>query len=133
MANGHNGPTSNALLLADWDNETVKELVPTHPLQEAECTAQGITLKRKTVIMDRAQASFTGQSDIHCKIKETLLIRDLKPALNEMLALRKFFSTSHLYFCLQISLVCLFSFTFSLSLLSLSGISLKFNCSLGNR
>ena len=25
----------------------------------------------------------TGQSDIHCIIKETLLIRDLKPALNE--------------------------------------------------
>ena len=25
----------------------------------------------------------TGQSDIHWKIKETLLIRDLKPALNE--------------------------------------------------
>ena len=25
----------------------------------------------------------TGQSDKHCKIKETLLIRDLKPALNE--------------------------------------------------
>ena len=25
----------------------------------------------------------TGQSDIHCKIKETLLIRDLKPGLNE--------------------------------------------------
>ena len=25
----------------------------------------------------------TAQSDIHCKIKETLLIRDLKPALNE--------------------------------------------------
>ena len=25
----------------------------------------------------------TGQSDIHCKIKETLSIRDLKPALNE--------------------------------------------------
>ena len=25
----------------------------------------------------------TGQSDIHCKIKETLLIRDLKPELNE--------------------------------------------------
>ena len=28
----------------------------------------------------------TGHSDIHCKIKETLLIRDLKPALNKMLA-----------------------------------------------
>ena len=25
----------------------------------------------------------TGESDIHCKIKETLLIRDLKPALDE--------------------------------------------------
>ena len=25
----------------------------------------------------------TGQSDIHCKIKENLLIRDLKPALDE--------------------------------------------------
>ena len=25
----------------------------------------------------------TGQSDLHCKIKETLLIRDLRPALNE--------------------------------------------------
>ena len=25
----------------------------------------------------------TGQSDMHCKLKETLLIRDLKPALNE--------------------------------------------------
>ena len=25
----------------------------------------------------------TGQSDIHCKIEETLLIRDLKPALDE--------------------------------------------------
>ena len=37
----------------------------------------------------------TGQSDLHCKIKEALLIRDLKPALNEnvMLAVRNFFST----------------------------------------
>ena len=25
----------------------------------------------------------TGQSNMHCKIKETLLIRGLKPALNE--------------------------------------------------
>ena len=99
MANGRNGPISNAPLLADWDNETVKELVPTHPHQEAECTAQGITSKRKTVIMDRAQVSSTGQSDVHCKIQETLLISDLKPALNEMLAVRKFFSASHLYFC----------------------------------
>ena len=41
----------------------------------------------------------TGQSDINCKIKETLLIRDLKPALNENVGSEKdFFSTSYLYF-----------------------------------
>ena len=33
----------------------------------------------------------TGQSDIHCKIKETLLIRDLKPALNENVGSEKLF------------------------------------------
>ena len=31
----------------------------------------------------------TGQSDIHCKIKETVLIHDLKPALNENVASEK--------------------------------------------
>ena len=33
----------------------------------------------------------TGQSDIHCKIKETLLIRDLKPVLNENVGSEKHF------------------------------------------
>ena len=41
----------------------------------------------------------TGQSDIHCKIKETLLIRDLKPAQN--VSSEKLLSTSHLYFFQQ--------------------------------
>ena len=31
----------------------------------------------------------TGQSDIHCKIKEALLIRDLKPVLNENIGREK--------------------------------------------
>ena len=31
----------------------------------------------------------SGQSEIHCKIKETLLIRDLKPALNENIGSEK--------------------------------------------
>ena len=31
----------------------------------------------------------TGQSGIHCKIEETLLIRDLKPALNENVGSQK--------------------------------------------
>ena len=57
MVSGRNGPISNVLLLADKDNETAKELVPAHPPQEAELTAQGITSKRKIVTMDRAQAS----------------------------------------------------------------------------
>ena len=57
MASGRNGPISNALLLADKENETAKELAPTHPPQEAECTAQGITSKRWIVTMNRAQVS----------------------------------------------------------------------------
>ena len=32
---------------------------------------------------DHFEILTTGKSDIHCRIKETLLIRDLKPALNE--------------------------------------------------
>ena len=32
-----------------------------------------------------------GRSDIHCKIKETLLIRDLKPALNENVGSEKLY------------------------------------------
>ena len=32
---------------------------------------------------DHFDISATGQSDIHCKIKENLLIGDSKPALNE--------------------------------------------------
>ena len=31
----------------------------------------------------------TGQSDIYCKIKEALLIHDLKPALNENIGSKK--------------------------------------------
>ena len=33
----------------------------------------------------------TGQSDIHCKIKETLMIHDLKPTLNENVGSEKRF------------------------------------------
>ena len=32
-----------------------------------------------------------GRSDIHCKIKETLLIRDLKPAVNENVGSEKLY------------------------------------------
>ena len=33
----------------------------------------------------------TGRSDVHCEIKETLLIKDLKPALNENVGSEKLF------------------------------------------
>ena len=39
--------------------------------------------------LDHFDILVTGQSDIHCKIKETLLIRDLKPALNENVGNKK--------------------------------------------
>ena len=32
---------------------------------------------------DHFEILATSRSDVHCKIKETLLIKDLKPALNE--------------------------------------------------
>ena len=33
----------------------------------------------------------TGRSDIHCRIKESLLIKDLKPSLNENVGSEKLF------------------------------------------
>ena len=46
MVIGRNGLISNVRLLAEKGNKTVHEPVPTHPPQEADFTAQGITLKR---------------------------------------------------------------------------------------
>ena len=46
MANGRNGLTSNVLLLAEKENKTANEHVPTHPPQEAEISAQGFSSKR---------------------------------------------------------------------------------------
>ena len=42
-----------------------------------------MVLRRWGVLQDNFNILATGQSDLRCKIKETLLIRDLKPALNE--------------------------------------------------
>ena len=40
---------------------------------------------------DHFEILTTGRSDIHCKIKEKLLIKDLKPALNENVGSKKLF------------------------------------------
>ena len=46
------------------------------------------------VSWDHFEILATGRSDMHCKIKESLLIRDLKPALNENVGSEK----PHLYY-----------------------------------
>ena len=48
--------------------------------------ADHMTQTDRRIKWDHFDILATGHSDIHCKIKETLLIRDLKPALNKMLA-----------------------------------------------
>ena len=42
---------------------------------------------------DHSEIMVTGRSDMHCKIKESLLICDLKPALNENVIRLMFFAT----------------------------------------
>ena len=39
----------------------------------------------------RIEILATGRSDMHCKIKESLLIRDLKPTLNENVGCEKLY------------------------------------------
>ena len=51
--------------------------------QILHCIADHMTQTGHRIKWDQFDILATGQSDIHCKIKETLLIRDLKPALNE--------------------------------------------------
>ena len=45
--------------------------------------ADHMTLTGHKVKWDHFEILATGRSDEHCKIKETLLIRDLQPTLNE--------------------------------------------------
>ena len=42
-----------------------------------------MSLREKNIKWDNFDILATGRSDIHCKIKETLLIRLLKPAFNQ--------------------------------------------------
>ena len=41
--------------------------------------------------MDHFEILATGRSDVRCKIKETLLIKDLKPTLSENMGSEKLF------------------------------------------
>ena len=61
---------------------------------------------------DHFEILATGRSDIHCRIKESLLIKDLKPSLNENVGSEKRFFTSLLYIFQQ-TLIGLFFISFS--------------------
>ena len=50
-----------------------------------------MSLREKNIKWDNFDILATGRSVIHCKIKETLLIRDLKPAFNENVGGEKLF------------------------------------------
>ena len=53
--------------------------------------ADHITSTGHNVKWDHFEILATGSSDIHCRIKESLLIKDLKPSLNENVGSVKLF------------------------------------------
>ena len=57
-----------------------------------DCTTEKLnTSTGHNLKWDNFDISARGKSDTHCKIKETLLIRDLKPTLNENLSSEKLY------------------------------------------
>ena len=50
-----------------------------------------ITSTGHNIKWDHFEILATGRSDIHCRIKEFLLIKDLKPSLNENVGSEKLF------------------------------------------
>ena len=50
-----------------------------------------VFLTNHRIKWDHFEILATGRSDMHCKIKESLLIRDLKPALNENVGSEKLY------------------------------------------
>ena len=50
---------------------------------QASAIADHITSTGHNIKWDHFEILATGRSDVHCKIKESLLIKDLKSALNE--------------------------------------------------
>ena len=55
------------------------------------CVADHIISTGHNIKWDHFEILASGKSDLHCKIKETLLISDLKPSLNENVGSEKLF------------------------------------------
>ena len=66
--------------LQDRKTEHFKALTQT---AHASAVAEHSISTGHNIIWDHFEILASGQCDLQCKIKETLLIRDLKPALNE--------------------------------------------------
>lgn len=84
----------------------------------ASAIADHIILPGHRIKWDHFDILATGRSDEHCKIKETLLIRDLQQALNENVAcekllpylpFRRFFSADFLSVCFHLYLLLFLS------------------------
>ena len=66
--------------LHDWKTEQFKALTSNN---HSSAIADHMTQTGHKIKWDHFDILATGQSHLHCKINETLLILDLKPALNE--------------------------------------------------
>ena len=73
---------------ADYVTEKQKALI-TNCHESA--IADHVFLTNHRIKWDHFEISQTGRSDMHCKIKESLLIRDLKPTLNENVGSEKLY------------------------------------------
>ena len=66
--------------LHDRKTEHFKALINGH---HTSALADHVTSTGHSLKWDHFEVLAKGRSDTHCKIKETLLIKDLKPTLNE--------------------------------------------------
>ena len=78
IKNGHNAKTKRRL--HDRKTEHFKALINGH---HTLALADHVTSTGHSLKWDHFEVLANGRSDTHCKIKETLLIKDLKPTLNE--------------------------------------------------
>ena len=78
--------------LHDRKTEQFKELTKD---RHTFAIADHISSTGHNIKWDHFEILTTGKSDIHCRINETLLIRDLKPTLNDNVVSEKRFLCSH--------------------------------------
>ena len=58
---------------------------------QTSAIADHITSTGHNIKLDHSEILATGRSDIHCRIRESLLIKDLKPSLDENVGSEKLF------------------------------------------